>query len=152
MLNIAPSEIKNRSTKNNALNSNSNFGLIITRHVAKLRDLLLSDFLKTLHEIAFRDPKNPKFSGQHAPDPSYGSRAFCVSGNYSQTMLNPPLCPPRKAIVFKIPFAAFLGVVLQNSEDYKKLYKKYTKDNTFLVFEYICIFFIVFLRPNCLAT
>ena len=43
-----------------------NFDLIITRHVAKLRDLLLSDFHKTLlkmKKIVFRDPRNPKFSG-----------------------------------------------------------------------------------------
>ena len=89
MLNIAPSEIKNRSTKNNALNSNSNFGLIITRHVAKLRDLLLSDFLKTLlkmQEIAFRDPRNPNFPGEHAhgtplPPRGLAHSAFVESGN-----------------------------------------------------------------------
>ena len=61
-------------------------------------------------------------------------------------LAGPAACPSRKSTLPEMPFPAFLGVILQNSEDYKKLYKKYTKDNTFLVFEYVWIFFIVFLR------
>ena len=57
----------------------------MTRHVTKLRDLLLSDFLKTLlkmQEIAFRDTTNPKFSHRLFEDEFWGKCRPRMSDDY----------------------------------------------------------------------